>query len=378
MKKIAILGSTGSIGREAVAIASRLSDMFEVVALAAGSNIDVLEQQVKLLSPKFVAVHDERMAQQLQKRLGSIRVLGGMEGVCEVAMAEGVQMVIAAIVGAAGILPVIRAIESGKDIALANKEVLVAAGAYVMQIVQKNNITMVPIDSEHSALFQCLQGENPSAIDRLIITASGGPFHDWPKERLQQVTICDALKHPNFSMGKKITVDSSTMMNKGLEVIEASWLFHQPMEKIEVVVHPQQMIHSMVSYIDGSILAQMGKPHMTVPIQYAMTYPQRTQGSMAPFDFSRHYSMNFFPPDVERFRCLHLAYAAQKQGRLTPCFLNAANEVLVERFLQGEISWMAIGEKLEKLLQEYRPIEDGSLEAIFFVDQMARKMAKNI
>ncbi len=377
-KKISLLGSTGSIGKNVLKIASHLKNKIEIVALAARENIDLLEQQALEFSPKLIAVFDKAKALELKKRLPHMHIVGGMEGLCEAAAYHSAETVVAAIVGAAGLMPTAVAIEAGKTIALANKEVLVAGGAYIMPLAKKHGVALIPVDSEHNAIFQCLHRENPNAIHRLLLTSSGGPFREWETERLKQVTVEQALKHPNFSMGAKVTIDSSTLMNKGLEVIEAYWLFGVKPNQIEVIVHPQQKIHSMVEFIDGTIMAQMCEPDMVIPIQYAMTYPERHQGVLKPYDFVKNSRLDFYQPDTAKFRCLDLAYAALQGGGTLPCYMNAANEILVSRFLKREIDWFGISEKLEKLMHSYQNSLDVSLEHILEVDQLAREDAQSI
>ena len=318
VRKIAILGSTGSIGKNALKVAANLKEQIEVIALAARSNIDLLESQAKEHHPRMIAVFDETQALILQKRVPHIEVLAGMEGLCAVATIQEIDTVVSALVGAAGLLPTAAAIEAGKRIALANKEVLVAAGAYIIPLAKKHGASLIPVDSEHNAVFQCLHREDPSTVRRLILTSSGGPFRGWTADQLKDVTLEKALKHPNFSMGAKITIDSSTLMNKGLEVIEAYWLFGVSIDQIEVIVHPQQKIHSMVEFIDGSIMAQMSEPDMLLPIQYAITYPERCPGILEPFDFIGNNRLDFLQPDRSVFRCLDLAYTALKEGERFP------------------------------------------------------------
>lgn len=379
MKRIAILGSTGSIGRNALHIAQHLGPSeIKVVALAAKSNIDLLEEQAKQFSPEIIAVHDKDKALLLQKRLPKIQVVGGMEGLKTVASHSNADLVVSAIVGTLALEPTIAAIKAKKNIALANKEALVSGGALIMSLVRENGISLIPIDSEHSAIFQCLNGENPKAIERLILTSSGGPFRTYTTEQLKKVTVESALNHPKWTMGPKITIDSSTMMNKGLEVIEAHWLFDVPIEKIEIVVHPQHLIHSMIEFIDRSIMAQMNVPDMVVPIQYAMTYPERKTGTIPKFDFIKHGTLDFFMPDMEKFRSLKLAYHAVKEGGSFPCYMNAANEVLVHRFLNREISWIEIVSKLEQLMSHHKVTNITSLDAILAIDTQARKEAQKI
>ncbi|MCB1081226.1 MAG: 1-deoxy-D-xylulose-5-phosphate reductoisomerase [Chlamydiia bacterium] len=374
MKNIALLGSTGSIGTNTLVVAKHLG--LSVVALSAHSNIDRLEEQARAFSPKCIGVFDEEKALELKKRLPGMHVVGGMEGLIEVATHADAEFVVSSIVGAQGILPTLKAIEAGKTIGLANKEVLIAAGELIMESARKQNVQIIPIDSEHSAIFQCLQGECPSGIQKIILTASGGPFRE--KEDLENVTPNCALKHPNWTMGKKVTIDSSTLMNKGLEVIEAKFLFDIPLEKIEVVIHPQSLIHSFVEFVDGSLLAQMGEHDMKIPIQYALTYPKRRKGIVPCFDFLKYSKLEFCMPDWEKFPCLGLAFEAGRIGGTLPCFMNAANEILVERFLTHQIRWIDIGKKLEKLMTKHQSGPQENLEVLFEVDHSAREMAKAI
>lgn len=376
MKRIAVLGSTGSIGKNTLKVAEHLGkDKIQVTVLAAKENIDLLEQQAHAFHPKLIAVYNKDKARELQQRLPGFQVVGGMEGLQAAASYSEVELVISAIAGTLGLEPTVAAIKAGKNVGLANKEALVSGGALVMQLVKEHGITLIPIDSEHSALFQCLKGEPTRSVDRLLITASGGPFREFSSAQLDTVSIDQALKHPNFRMGPKVTIDSSTLMNKGLEMIEAHWLFGVPLSNIEVVIHPQQIIHSMVEFVDGSILAQMCEPTMIVPIQYAMTYPDRAPGLMKRFDFLKNAALQFSLPDMQRFRCLALAYEAIKQGGSLPCYMNAANEVLVEKFLQGKISWKDIGRKLEALMTRHRVMPVRSIEEILATDRCAREEA---
>lgn len=377
MKHLAILGSTGSIGESALRVVRHLSGLLQVTTLAARSNIDRLYEQALEFRPQLVAVADEEKAEELRRRLPQCKVMGGMQAVQEAACHDDVDMVLAAITGTAGIGSTLAAIDAGKDIALANKEVLVSAGALAMSKARERGVQIIPVDSEHSAIFQCLNGEKRSAIRRIILTSSGGPFRLWSSEQLEMVTLACAMRHPNFSMGPKVTIDSSTLMNKGLEVLEAHWLFDVPWEKIEVVIQPQQIIHSMVEFVDGSIMAQMGVPEMLVPIQYALTYPNRREGLHAPFDFAKNNKLEFFAPDNDKFRCLPLAYQAGAIGGTLPSYMNAANEVLVERFIKGEIEWKAIGAKLANLMSRHTVQPGGSLESILAVDQLARQEASH-
>lgn len=376
MRKLAILGSTGSIGKNCLAVARHLGkEIVSVGALAARSNIDLLEQQAREFSPQFVAVYDVEQAYALQRRMPEIPVLGGMEGLKAVATYEKANLVISAISGAIGLAPTVEAIKAKKNIGFANKEVLVSGGEMVMSLVRQYGIELIPIDSELTAIFQCLKGDPSKVVKRLLITASGGPFRNYTTEQLQSVTVDHALNHPNYRMGPKVTIDSSTLMNKGLEMIEAHWLFQVPLKNIEVVVHPQQIIHSMVEFIDNSMLAQMCEPDMLVPIQYAITYPERYQGSLAPFDFVKNPTLQFSLPDLNKFRCLKLAYEAIRSGGSMPCYMNAANEILVHKFLKKEIAWNEIATKLEHLMSRHNIISINSLDDVFSIDQLARQEA---
>jgi 1-deoxy-D-xylulose-5-phosphate reductoisomerase len=376
MKSLAILGSTGSIGRNCLAVARHLGkEAIRIVALAARHNIDLLEEQAREFHPEIIAVYDRDQARELQKRLPHIPVLGGMDGLNAVATHEKANQVIAAISGAVGLEPTIAAIKAKKNIGFASKEVLVSAGEVVMSLVRANGIHFIPIDSELTAIFQCLKGEPTKAVQRLLITASGGPFRNFTESQLKEVTVDNALNHPNYRMGPKVTIDSSTLMNKGLEMIEAHWLFQVPLEKIEVVVHPQQIIHSMVEFVDNSILAQMGDTDMLIPIQYAITYPERAPGKLKPFDFVKHNTLQFLLPDTNKFRCLKLAYEAIRTGGSLPCYMNAANEVLVHRFLKKEIPWNVIASKLEDLMSRHSVSPMTSLQDVLAVDAAARQEA---
>ena len=376
MKTLAILGSTGSIGKNCLAVARHLGRQHvQVVALAAKNNIELLEEQAKEFHPSLVAVYDTDQACKLQKRIPHIPVIGGMEGLEAIATYDKANLVIAAISGAIGLAPTIAAIKANKNIGFASKEVLVSAGEIVTSLVRSHNVQLIPIDSELTAIFQCLKGESEKGVQRLLITASGGPFRNYTAAQLKAVTVDQALNHPNYRMGPKVTIDSSTLMNKGLEMIEAHWLFQMPLEKIEVVVHPQQIIHSMVEFVDNSILAQMGDPDMLVPIQYAITYPERLHGSLKPFDFTKNSMLQFALPDLDKFRCLKLAYDAIRCGGSLPCYMNAANEVLVQRFLNREIAWSEIAQNLENLMSRHSIIPIRSLHDVFAVDEMARQEA---
>ncbi|MBI3236670.1 MAG: 1-deoxy-D-xylulose-5-phosphate reductoisomerase [Chlamydiales bacterium] len=379
--KVVILGSTGSVGKNALKVASHLFSEIEVVGLSAGSNIDLLEKQALEHRVKIVAVQDREKAFILQKRAPHLQVLAGVEGISQLASLEEADKVVVALVGSCALLPTKAAIEAKKGIALANKEVLVAAGSYIISLAKRHGVSLIPIDSEHNAIFQCLQSPHPvppSSIGRLILTSSGGPFRGWNREQLQKADLEMALQHPNFSMGSKITIDSSTMMNKGLEVIEAHFLFDLPIDQIEVLIHPQQIIHSMVEFIDGSVLAQMSRPDMLYPIQYAMTYPRRLSTREPPFDFLKNRRLDFESLDRKLFPCLDLAYAALKKGGTFACYMNAANEVLVGRFLKKQILWHQISSKLETLLSRYSGRAGSDLEEILEEDRLAREEAFSI
>ncbi len=372
-KKIAILGSTGSIGTKTLKVAKHLQ--MEVVAIAAKSNITSLEAQAHEYSPKCIAVFDEGPAKKLQGLLPDIPVLSGMEGLKAVAAFEGVDFTMLAMTGSCGIVPAVYAIEAGKQIGLANKEAMISGGELIASLVKKRGVNLIPVDSEHNALFQCLRGEKIEKVRRLILTASGGPFFQKSLQELAKVTMDEAVCHPHFRMGLKGTVDSSTLMNKGFEMIEAKWLYGIDPKRVEAVIHPEQRIQSCVEFIDGTILAQISEPDMLLPIQYALTYPKRMKGLLPPYDFVKNGTLTFFEPDKKKFRCLKLAEEAMHLGKSYPCFLNAANEMLVERFLKRTISWIEIGEKLEKLISSHDPQNLLTLEAILEVDRNAREKA---
>lgn len=366
MKQIAILGSTGSIGTQTLNIVDQNKDDLKVVALSAGSNIKLLEQQTRKYRPGIVAVWDQDKAADLKQRLSDIEVevYSGMDGLLAVATAEESEILVTAIVGMIGIRPTIAAIEAGKDIALANKETLVTAGHIIMPLAKKHNVRILPVDSEHSAIFQSLQGERGNEIDKIILTASGGPFRGKTYEELEQVTVEDALKHPNWSMGKKITIDSATMVNKGLEVMEAKWLFDVSLGQIEVVVHPQSILHSAVQFLDGAIIGQMGTPDMRLPILYALFYPKRRTLYAEELDLFSVGTMTFERPDMETFFGLSLAYDAADAGGNVPTVYNAANERGVAMFLDGKISFVEIPEMIATCMQEIFYKENPTLEEI--------------
>lgn len=371
MKKIAILGSTGSIGTQTVDVVREHSDELQVVALAAGSNKERLKEQIKEFHPKLVSLSDEKKAQELKEELAGeqVEVVCGMEGLIEVAGADSADVVVTAVVGMMGILPTMEAIKKGKDIALANKETLVTAGHLIIPMAKEYGVSILPVDSEHSAIFQSLQGEPKAALDKILLTASGGPFRGKSAEFLETVTLEDALNHPNWSMGPKITIDSSTMVNKGLEVMEAKWLFGVDYSQIEVVIQPQSIIHSMVQYVDGAIIAQLGTPDMRVPIEYALFYPERRSLSGDRLDFSKLSQITFEKPDYKVFRGLSLAIEAGKTGGTMPTVFNAANERAVAKFLKGEIKYTDIVRSIEKCMDAHKVSAHPDLEEILATEQ---------
>ena len=373
MKKIAILGSTGSIGTQTLDVVREHSDELQVVALAAGSNKERLKEQIKEFHPKLVSLSDEKKAQELKEELAGeqVEVVCGMEGLIEVAGADSADVVVTAVVGMMGILPTMEAIKKGKDIALANKETLVTAGHLIIPMAKEYGVSILPVDSEHSAIFQSLQGEPKAALDKILLTASGGPFRGKSAEFLETVTLEDALNHPNWSMGPKITIDSSTMVNKGLEVMEAKWLFGVDYSQIEVVIQPQSIIHSMVQYVDGAIIAQLGTPDMRVPIEYALFYPERRSLSGDRLDFSKLSQITFEKPDYKVFRGLSLAIEAGKTGGTMPTVFNAANERAVAKFLKGEIKYTDIVRSIEKCMDAHKVSAHPDLEEILATEQWA-------
>ena len=376
-KNIAILGSTGSIGQSSLEVIGNLSDRFGVTYLTANKNVELLLEQVKKHKPRGVVVLDERNAPALRSALsGSVEVLAGEEGLLEIVRRDDVDIVISSLVGFAGLKPTIEAIKHRKTIALANKETLVVAGVLINALVKEHGVRLIPIDSEHSAILQCLAGEDHATMSKLILTASGGPFLNASAEELANVTVEQALNHPNWKMGKKITIDSATLMNKGLEVIEAHWLFNLPPERIEVVIHPQSIIHSMVEFVDGSIKAQLGLPDMKIPIQYALTYPERSPMNGARVDFPKLQSMTFYKPDKIKFRCLQLAYDALETSGTAPAVLNAANEIAVEAFLEHRIAFKQIPEFIEKALNQHRSKHQPNLQDILEADRATRESVR--
>ena len=370
MKKIAILGSTGSIGTQTLEVVRANKDI-EVTALAAGSNIDLLEKQIREFSPKMVAVWNEEKAKELKDRMRDldIWVESGMDGLLAVATEPEAEIVVTAVVGMIGIRPTIAAMNAGKDIALANKETLVTAGHIIMPLAKEKNVRILPVDSEHSAIFQSLNGESGNKIHKILLTASGGPFRGRTREQMKDVRVEDALKHPNWTMGRKITIDSSTMVNKGLEVMEARWLFGVEMDQVQVVVQPQSVIHSMVEYEDGAVIAQLGTPDMKLPIQYALYYPERRFLAGDRLDFAKLAQITFEAPDFENFHGLSLAYKAGRRGGTLPTVFNASNERAVQKFLDREIGYLTITDMIEAAMEHHTVRENPTVEEILAAEQ---------
>lgn len=379
MKALSILGSTGSIGTQTLEIVRENKEKFEVEALAANSNTELLEAQVREFRPRLTAIYDESKFKDLKKRVnGLTQVVAGLEGVVEAATAEESDTVVSAIVGIAGLIPTYTAIKAGKNIALANKETLVTAGRIITEEVKKNKVAMLPVDSEHSAIFQCLESGKHSEISKIILTASGGPFRTKSSEELNSVTVEDALKHPNWSMGRKITVDSATLMNKGLEVIEAKWLFDIDPKNIEVCVHPQSIVHSAVEFADGAVVAQLGLPDMKLPIQYALTYPDRLPMKGEKLDLISIGNLTFHKPDTDKFKCLKLAFMALDMGDSACVVLNGANEEAVRLFLNGKISFKDIGNLMEKTLNMHKALNNITIEEVLEIDRWSRDTLINL
>ncbi|MCQ2549358.1 MAG: 1-deoxy-D-xylulose-5-phosphate reductoisomerase [Lachnospiraceae bacterium] len=366
MKKIAILGSTGSIGTQTLEIVDHYGEDLDVCALAAGSNIEKLEEQIRKYRPRLAALWSEKACEELRVKVADlpVKVVCGMEGLLEIATMEESEVLVTAIVGMIGIRPTIAAIEAGKTIALANKETLVTAGHIIMPLAAKKGVPILPVDSEHSAIFQSMQGEKREQVEKILITASGGPFRGKTRAEMASMQVEDALKHPNWSMGRKITIDSSTLVNKGLEVIEAKWLFDVELDQIQVVVHPQSIIHSMVQYVDGGIMAQLGTPDMKLPIQYALFYPDRRPMDGKRVDFYDLAQITFEAPDLENFPGLALAYKAAKIGGSMPTVLNAANEKAVELFLNRKLSYLGITDAIAQAMESHKAILNPSVEEI--------------
>lgn len=380
MKKISILGSTGSIGTQTLEVIEQFPDRFEVIALGAGTNTDLLKKQVVKFKPKFAVVKNEEYADELQSILNNshTEIIYGDEGYCQIATLPGADMVVSSMVGSAGLKPTYAAIEAGKAVGLANKESLVVAGKVLTEAAKKSGSQILPIDSEHSAIFQALSGSPKSEVKKLIITASGGPFRNTPKEELSGVTVESALKHPTWKMGNKITIDSSTLINKGFEVIEARWLFDISVESISVWIHPQSIVHSMVEFIDGSIISQLGIPDMKIPIAYALSYPGRlplNKADAVPVDYS---SLSFEEVDFNKFRGLGLAFQAIKEGGSMPAVLNAANEIAVNEFLNKKINYTEIVKIIEKVMELHKTVDIFSIEDSLIADRWARSEAKSL
>jgi len=376
-KQIAILGSTGSIGTQALEVIQSNPERFEVYVLTANNQVDLLIQQARQFLPEAVIIANKDLYSKLKDALADlpIKVYAGSEAIAQIVESEPIDLVLTAMVGYSGLKPTIQAIKAGKNIALANKETMVVAGEIINALANKHQVSILPVDSEHSAIFQCLEFYNP--IEKIILTASGGPFRSFSKEKLSTVTKNQALKHPNWNMGAKVTIDSASLMNKGFEVIEAKWLFNLKPEQMEVVVHPQSIIHSMVQFEDGSIKAQMGLPDMKLPILYAFSYPERLKTNFPRLDFSEYSSLTFEKPDMERFRNLSLAYDAMEKGGTMPCVLNAANEIAVEAFLQDRIGFLEMSDLIEKTMSQSAYIKNPVYEDYVESDAEARRLAKS-
>lgn len=378
-KKISILGSTGSIGTQTLDVLSRQQDCFAVEALAAGTNLPLLAEQIRQFRPKKVSVATRDLAEQLKPQIpGGTEVLFGDEGLMEVAAGTEAELVVTAVVGNQGLQPTLKAIEAGKHIAIANKETLVSSGHLVTQAAAKHGVSLLPVDSEHSAIFQCLNGEERAAVSKIILTASGGSFRDKSRSELEGVTVEQALRHPNWSMGAKITIDSATMANKGLEVIEAHWLYNIPYEQLEVLLHPESIIHSMVQFVDNSVIAQLGNPDMRVPIQYALTFPERKPTPTVPLDLVQAGKLHFMDMDMERFPCLAMAIESGRRGGTVPAVYNAANEVAVARFLRNEITFLQIEDIIYKVLEKHERIGNPDLDQVLYADSWARQTAEKV
>ncbi len=376
-ENIAILGSTGSIGTQTLDVIRDIGGI-NVKAMSTNTRIDLFEKQIREFNPELVCVMNNEKAQELKSRIADldVKVTTGMEGLIEVATMAGTDTVVNSVVGNIGLVPTVEAIKAKKNIALANKETLVTSGELVMKLLKENNVKMYPVDSEHSAIFQSLQGNEGNKIDKIFLTASGGPFRNW--DDVSKVTVDDALKHPNWNMGKKITIDSATLMNKGLEVIEAKWLFDVELDQIEVVVHPQSIVHSMVGYEDGAVIAQLGLPDMKVPIQYALTYPKRVKNSFPKINFFEYNNLTFEKPKIDKFPCLSLAYRAIKTGGTMPTVLNAANEIAVARFINREISFTDIPKLIEMAMNAYTVKYNYTIEDVLEADKWAREYTKTL
>ena len=375
-KRVVILGSTGSIGTSSLKVANDIPERMEVIALAANSSVDSIAEQVASTGVKHVALADDRHCAALKEKVpGDVSIYGGEDGLVELATLPDADMVIIAIVGTGGLRPALAAIEAGKDIAVASKEILVMAGEAVMEAARAKGVQVLPIDSEHNAIFQCMEGRSPDDVTRLILTASGGPFRTLPAEELAAVTVERALKHPTWEMGQKITIDSATLFNKGLEMIEARWLFDVEMDRVDVIVHPQSIVHSMVEFVDGSVLAQLSHSDMCFPIQYAVTWPERVKNTLEPLDFAKLAKLDFEAPRVEDFPALGLARKAGEVGGTLPAVMNAANEIAVETFLRGDIPFPKIWESVAAVMDDHDVTEHPTLEQILDADAWARGFA---
>lgn len=379
-KNLAVLGSTGSVGTQTLEVVACFPDRFEVSVLTAGRNADLLIQQAIKFQPKLVVLSDEQAYNQVKEALTGtgIEVSYGEDALVDAVQLDEIDIVLTAIVGSVGLRPTIAAIKRGKDIALANKETLVVAGELIKNLVEEYKVRLLPVDSEHSAIFQCLPGEDSNPIEKIVLTASGGPFRGKSREELEHVTKAQALKHPNWSMGAKITIDSASLMNKGLEVIEAKWLFDLEADQVEVIIHPQSIVHSLVQFQDGSMKAQMGLPDMKLPIQYALTYPDRIQNNFERFNFVNYPSLTFETPDMKTFRNLDLAYQALREGGNRPCVLNAANEVVVAAFLNDEVSFLGMSDIIEETLCQVVQKENLLLEDYLHYDEESRRVARSL
>ncbi len=380
MKTLAVLGSTGSIGVSTLEIVQAFPERYQVAALTAGSNIDLLQQQIRLFRPRIVSVVSEQDALQLKQQLQGVdvQVYYGIEGMISCAVAPEIDMVVAAVVGAAGLVPTMAAIKAGKDVALANKETLVTAGSLIMEEVKRQKVNLIPVDSEHSAIFQSLAGQRREDVRRLILTASGGPFREYRLSQFSTITPADALAHPNWDMGRKISIDSATMMNKGLEVIEAHWLFDFPASMIDIHIHPESVIHSLVEYRDGAVMAQLGIPDMKTPIAYALSWPERLPLSQQPLDLCAMGQLSFSAPDREFFPCLELAYSALEMGGTVPAVMNAANEVAVEAFLNNHLSFLEISQVIERVMDQHRGTDLTTVEQALQADLWGRHKAQEL
>lgn len=379
MKNIAVLGSTGSIGTQTLDVVEKNPDRFKIIAIVANSNDQLIEEQIRKFKPEYAVLIEKTAASKLKQRyIGNTKILSGKEGMLQVAVLEHVDTVVTSMVGFAGLEPTIAAIDAGKNIALANKETLVVAGELIMNLAKEKGVSILPVDSEHSAIFQCLQGEDKRSLNKIIITASGGPFRGKTRADLEKVTIADCLKHPNWAMGQKITIDSATLANKGLEVIEAKWLYGVEYNQIEAVIHPQSIIHSMVEFVDGAVIAQLGMPDMRVPIQYALTYPERIAANFPKMDFTTLKDLTFEKPDMDTFVALKLAYQAGEIGGTMPCVFNGANEVAVNAFLKSELSFLGIYDVIQKSMDAHTVTLHPTLQDLYDTDAWVREYAMSL